>query len=271
MSNVFVSTTTTYDSESPYKLTFSQQVNLDTKNLLQRRYLHATTVPKYHEHFTLTDMTPLVQLRQQANKEVFFEEFFDTKDFALMGKECWLRRRNKDWVYKFGVVNQNGVVEYREEKDVTNIMVHLKSFGIGDRPEEVCPNPYASFPTYRYSFVSTPNISIWVDVSEFAEEVYYAVGTIERPLLNEDLVVFLSVIKDTYEFVLSSASKIVAYLFYFSPERFESLKAPISTLDLSSYDSSNVFEPTPESSEESESESVREMRSKFPSLFKLSF
>jgi hypothetical protein len=226
----------------------------------------------YHEHFTLTDMSPLVAAREQAQKEVFCEEFFDTKDFALMENRCWLRRRNQQWVCKFGAVNQNGVVEYREENDLDKIMAHLKIYGAGTCPEEICPNLYAQFTTYRYSYLSDEKISLWIDVSEIAEEVYYVVGTVERPLLDEDLPdEILRDIKDTYQFHLSAASKIVAYLFYFYPDRFRSLNAPVHSLKLSSFDSSNIFEPEVESSEDSESEKVREMRAKFPNLFKLSF
>ena len=281
-------TTQTFVSTTPFfhlairiplrQHTFLEVLNAE-RNVLHELYccVDRTSKPKYHEHFTLSDLRPFIDERQQATIEEFDEEFLDTPDFQLMKRKegsCWLRRRNKnDWVFKFAVKSQDGVLEYEEEKNYDAIMSHLNGLGIASIPE-FC---YARFKTIRYSFLVSEDISLWVDVSEFADEVFYAVGTVEVPLRPGLVELRLNDVKDLYGVSFSAASKIVAFLYYFSPSLFASINPPesIAELDENSFDCENLFEEREArelvSDDILETDFVRSLRESQPELFEITF
>lgn len=170
-----------------------------------------------HQYFVLSEKTVelLIEKRDEAVKEEYLEEFFDTYNKDLLKHSCWLRKRDSHWTLKH-IVNANKKITYNSLTDESSIIQYISVL----LKREVALSElylFASFTTIRYTYVNHGSCKFWVDVCRFFLSNYYTVGTVE---FQEDNAKIL----DDYCLNISASSKVIYYLNYvLSKSVFQSL------------------------------------------------
>lgn len=141
---------------------------------------------------------------EDGEKEEFIDDFFDTKDFKLVSKNLWLRRRcfknsvNKDgWSIKTTNI-ENGylkIKEYNDEAQITRVLADYLNFKL----DETCLendvysilNKYSIslveiFPTTRIILKETETFKFYIDCSgEGYSNTWFLIGGIQAHSISE--------------------------------------------------------------------------------------
>lgn len=127
----------------------------------------------------------LVEIGAELHKEkVFLDRYYDSPEYSLTLKDCWLRQRNGSWELK--VVNGQFTKlasQYREITNITEIKdflvnhfhrTDIKSFQLDQVIQKLDLQPFVEFTTTRQTYF-LPECTIDLDLTDFG----YQVGEIE--------------------------------------------------------------------------------------------
>lgn len=163
------------------------------KHLLQAASARRQPDLVHHEHFGLAP-SAWEQIGRPISCSEFTDLFFDTTDFRLRAKNCWLRcrqnifGRTEEWTLKTQFRRGSKIV-YQEHTGTANIMAELASLiggGAHMSPLGYCQRLFAAIRTRRYLFPQMDGFEWWIDVCSFGLSENYVVGTLKSLPTRQD-------------------------------------------------------------------------------------
>lgn len=192
----------------------------------------ASSKPVVHLHFALDASVLMNVLRDFSPPEEFIETFYDTADFNLAEANFWLKKVGETYSLKRFVhsVVENFALEYVEQS-FSSLEDALESL----RPvfptlKIVDFKILASFPVIRYKKDLNERTILKIDITKFADDDYYAIGTVETTDRSKDFVSGLG-FSWINQIQLPVQSTIVEYIYLYNPSLYSRLSKKHIVID----------------------------------------